>query len=168
MIYKYSPYKCLDELLARFDLITGKNGTLVTIYNLRLNKNGNTELDIYSDPTDILVGDFEVKFTPESQPPHKSLREYLSILYLEPRMNMFIQGIQVAVQRLDKDPFKATSYQFSSGELNLDYRAHEVMIKAVSNRAIQPVNYRQKKMGPVEMAKFSQGIESVTCDQKSK
>jgi len=55
LIFKYSPFKNKDELEAQFDKIKSESGTLCNIFNLKLNEDGETELDIETDPEDILM-----------------------------------------------------------------------------------------------------------------
>ncbi len=57
-IYKYSPFKTIDELFEQFNLIEGKSGTLVVCYNLWLTGEGKTEFLIDVKKKDlILTGD---------------------------------------------------------------------------------------------------------------
>jgi hypothetical protein len=46
LILKYSPYRTKKELMSQFDKITGKSGTLCVIYSLKLNSDGEPEIDI--------------------------------------------------------------------------------------------------------------------------
>nr|XP_037858545.1 MORC family CW-type zinc finger protein 1 [Chlorocebus sabaeus] len=63
IIYKYSPFKTEAELMQQFDVIYGKCGTLLVIYNLKLLLNGEPELDVKTDKEDILVaGALEEKY----------------------------------------------------------------------------------------------------------
>ncbi|MBZ3871210.1 MORC family CW-type zinc finger protein 1, partial [Sciurus carolinensis] len=63
IIYKYSPFKNEAELMQQFDLIYGKCGTLLVIYNLKLLLSGEPELDIKTDKEDILMaGALEEKY----------------------------------------------------------------------------------------------------------
>ncbi|XP_011732431.2 MORC family CW-type zinc finger protein 1 isoform X6 [Macaca nemestrina] len=63
IIYKYSPFKTEAELMQQFDVIYGKCGTLLVIYNLKLLLNGEPELDVKTDKEDILMaGALEEKY----------------------------------------------------------------------------------------------------------
>ncbi|KAF4026031.1 hypothetical protein G4228_017924 [Cervus hanglu yarkandensis] len=63
IIYKYSPFKTEAELMQQFNVIYGKCGTLLVIYNLKLLLSGEPELDVKTDKEDILVaGAFEEKY----------------------------------------------------------------------------------------------------------
>lgn len=55
LIFKYSPFHTEEEFFAQFDRIEGNSGTLVVIFNIKLMDDGNTELDVISDPHDILL-----------------------------------------------------------------------------------------------------------------
>jgi len=55
IILKYSPFKTIEDLFKQFYLITSTSGTLIVLYNLKLSDNGETELDIKTDPYDILI-----------------------------------------------------------------------------------------------------------------
>ena len=55
LIFKYSPFKTIEDLFKQFQLITSTNGTLIILYNLKLSDNGQPELDIKTDPYDILI-----------------------------------------------------------------------------------------------------------------
>ncbi len=55
IILKYSPFKTMEDLFKQFHLITSTSGTLIVLYNLKLSDNGETELDIKTDPYDILI-----------------------------------------------------------------------------------------------------------------
>ena len=59
LILKYSPFKTKEELLREFDKIDGTNGTLVIVYNMKLLDSGEPELDIKSDPHDVLLSNPE-------------------------------------------------------------------------------------------------------------
>ena len=46
LLLKYSPYRTKKDLMSQFDKIKGKNGTLCVIYSLKLNSDGEPEIDI--------------------------------------------------------------------------------------------------------------------------
>ncbi|XP_055474340.1 MORC family CW-type zinc finger protein 4 isoform X1 [Psammomys obesus] len=110
------------DLLSQFDAIPGKKGTRVLIWNIRRNKDGKSELDFDTDQYDILVSDFEVEDKetggvtsglPETE---YSLRAFCSILYMKPRMKIFLRQKKVATQMIAKslanveyDIYKPTS-----------------------------------------------------------
>ena len=62
VILRYSPFKTDDDFFAQFDRIEGDSGTLVMVYNMKLLDNGDPELDILTDPQDILLTNPESDF----------------------------------------------------------------------------------------------------------
>ncbi|CAF4626908.1 unnamed protein product, partial [Rotaria magnacalcarata] len=52
---KYSPFQTMNDLFKQFDLIKSSSGTLIVLYNLKLSNIGEPELDIKTDPYDILI-----------------------------------------------------------------------------------------------------------------
>jgi MORC family CW-type zinc finger protein len=55
LIMKYSPFKTTAELFEQFDLIKSDSGTLIVLYNMKLSGSGDAELDIRTDPYDLLI-----------------------------------------------------------------------------------------------------------------
>ena len=55
LLCKYSPFKTREELLSQFDKISGPSGTLVCVYNLKLNVHGESEFEFTED--DILMNE---------------------------------------------------------------------------------------------------------------
>jgi len=62
LILKYSPFKTEAQFLKEFDKIEGNSGTLINIYNLKLLDNGQPELDVKSDPFDIILSSTDSDF----------------------------------------------------------------------------------------------------------
>uniref|UniRef100_A0ABI7X6J4 CW-type domain-containing protein n=1 Tax=Felis catus TaxID=9685 RepID=A0ABI7X6J4_FELCA len=63
IIFKYSPFRNEAELMQQFDMIYGKCGTLLVIYNLKLLLSGEPELDVKTDKEDMLMaGALEEKY----------------------------------------------------------------------------------------------------------
>lgn len=60
LIYTYSPFRCEKDLLTQFDKIKGPNGSLIIAYNMKLLDAGDPELDIRTDPKDILLANPDV------------------------------------------------------------------------------------------------------------
>ncbi|GAB1303162.1 MORC family CW-type zinc finger protein 4 [Apodemus speciosus] len=88
------------DLLSQFDAIPGKKGTRVLIWNIRRvspNKDGKSELDFDTDQYDILVSDFDAEekvvggVASELPETEYSLRAFCSILYMKPRMKIFLR-----------------------------------------------------------------------------
>jgi len=113
-IFKYSPFKNKQQLMDQFRKIEGESGTLAIIYNLRLNDDHNPELDIHSVPYDIQMNNFRVEFERKSQLEHKSFRDYVSILYLDPRMKIYIQNKKVRTKLFDRTLYLPYKYSFMS------------------------------------------------------
>ncbi|XP_058517318.1 MORC family CW-type zinc finger protein 1 [Ochotona princeps] len=95
IIYKYSPFKTEAELIQQFDVIYGKCGTLLVIYNLKLLLSGEPELDVKTDKEDILMAGALEDF-----PERWSFRAYTSVLYFDPWMRIFIQAKKVQTKHL--------------------------------------------------------------------
>jgi hypothetical protein len=55
LIFKYSPFKTIEDLFKQFNLIRSSTGTLIVLYNVKLLDTGDAELDIKTDPYDILI-----------------------------------------------------------------------------------------------------------------
>ncbi|XP_033627385.1 ATPase MORC2-like [Asterias rubens] len=117
LIHKYSPFKTEAEFFAQFDKIIGDSGTMVIIYHLKLMDNGDTELDISTDASDILLtgsvsstGIADDSLVPE----RRSFRAYTSVLYAEPKMKIYIQGHKVHTKRLAYSLYKPKLYKYTS------------------------------------------------------
>ncbi|XP_007423389.1 MORC family CW-type zinc finger protein 3 [Python bivittatus] len=113
-ILDYSLFPTEEELLAELDAVKGKKGTRIIIWNLRREKNEQTEFDFDTDKYDIRIPadldevtgkrgykkqERQDQNIPESD---YSLRAYCSILYLKPRMQIIIQGQKVQTQLVSK------------------------------------------------------------------
>nr|XP_003219065.1 PREDICTED: MORC family CW-type zinc finger protein 3 isoform X1 [Anolis carolinensis] len=113
-ILEHSLFPSEEELLAELDAIIGKKGTRIIIWNLRREKNQQTEFDFGTDKYDIRIPadldeatgkrgykkqERQDQITPESD---YSLRAYCSILYLKPRMQIIIRGQKVQTQLVSK------------------------------------------------------------------
>uniref|UniRef100_A0A915KTV1 CW-type domain-containing protein n=1 Tax=Romanomermis culicivorax TaxID=13658 RepID=A0A915KTV1_ROMCU len=111
IILKYSPFHNLDDLLLQFDMIKGEHGTLIICYNLKLLESGDPELD-FADPADVRLADPEgsdlsdAKFHLE----RISLRSYLSIIYANPRMKLYIQNKKIRTRRVVNTLYKVVPY----------------------------------------------------------
>ena len=119
LILKYSPFKTIKELFQQFSRITTPSGTLIILYNVKLSDSGEAELDVRTDPHDILIDSRNRRNLfdddDESTPPeYRSLRAYVSILYYEPRMRITIQRQRVITKKLPHTLYKPRQYQFKS------------------------------------------------------
>ena len=56
IIYRHSPFKTEADIFGQFDKIESDTGTLVVLIHMKLLDNGEPELDVRSDPTDIVMG----------------------------------------------------------------------------------------------------------------
>ncbi|XP_053225060.1 ATPase MORC2 [Podarcis raffonei] len=111
LIYKYSPFKSEQEIMEQFNKISGDKGTLVIIFNLKLMDNGEPELDVTSDPRDIQMAETPPEGT---KPERRSFRAYAAVLYIDPRMRIFIHGHKVQTKRLSCCLFKPRMYKYTS------------------------------------------------------
>jgi len=114
IILKYSPYKTLPDLMTQFGNIKTQTGTHIVIYNLK----EDSEFELKEDPTDIRIQDMTHVLTPNGpshfQRPRQgqnmlidipldySLRAYCSVLYLKPRMQIFIRQTKVRTKFIPK------------------------------------------------------------------
>ncbi|XP_017269467.1 ATPase MORC2 isoform X1 [Kryptolebias marmoratus] len=111
LIFKYSPFKNEQQLMEQFSKIESDSGTLVVIYNLKLMDNGEPELDVESDHQDILMAGTPVEGV---KPEKRSFRAYTAVLYIDPRMRIFIQGHKVRTKRLSCCLYKPRMYKYTS------------------------------------------------------
>ncbi|KAL7062046.1 hypothetical protein AAHC03_0620 [Spirometra sp. Aus1] len=150
IILKYSPFRCNKDFFSQFDKIKGETGTLVIIYNMKLLDNGSPELDISTDPRDILLMASSDKDDPmephadiELPPEKRSLRAYVSILYADPRMKVYIQGRKVQTKRLLDILYAARRYNFASKTFRM--RAERDLAKAKNDVKIAELRARESE-----------------------
>ncbi|NXR17831.1 MORC2 protein, partial [Cinclus mexicanus] len=152
LIYKYSPFKSEQEVMDQFNKIRGEkgtcgwcrsqmrylgigwgspgqlvtcSGTLVIIFNLKLMDNGEPELDVTSDPQDIQMAETPPEGT---KPERRSFRAYAAVLYIDPRMRIFINGHKVQTKRLSCCLYKPRMYKYTSNRFKT--RAEQEVKKA--------------------------------------
>ncbi|XP_021097227.1 MORC family CW-type zinc finger protein 4 isoform X4 [Heterocephalus glaber] len=107
-ILNYSIFNSENDLLSQFDAIPGKKGTRVLIWNIRRNKDGKSELDFDTDQYDILISDIDAEeketdgIASELPETEYSLRAFCSILYMKPRMKIFLRQKKVTTQMIAK------------------------------------------------------------------
>ncbi|XP_008333722.1 MORC family CW-type zinc finger protein 2 isoform X2 [Cynoglossus semilaevis] len=111
LIFKYSPFKNEQQLMKQFNKIESSSGTLVIIYNLKLMDNREPELDVDTDRQDILMAGTHAEGV---KPERRSFRAYAAVLYIDPRMRIFIQGHKVRTKRLSCCLYKPRVYKYSS------------------------------------------------------
>ncbi|XP_012927122.1 MORC family CW-type zinc finger protein 2 isoform X1 [Heterocephalus glaber] len=125
LIYKYSPFRTEEEVMSQFMKIPGDSGTLVIIFNLKLMDNGEPELDIISNPRDIQMAETSPEGT---KPERHSFRAYAAVLYIDPRMRIFIHGHKVQTKRLSCCLYKPRMYKYTSSRFKT--RAEQEVKKA--------------------------------------
>ncbi|XP_030073755.1 ATPase MORC2 [Microcaecilia unicolor] len=125
LIYKYSPFKSEEEVMEQFRKISGENGTLVVIFNLKLMDNGDPELDVISDPKDIQMAGTPPEGT---KPERRSFRAYAAVIYIDPRMRIFLHGDKVQTKRLSCCLYKPRIYKYTSNRFKT--RAEQEVKKA--------------------------------------
>ncbi|ERE74155.1 MORC family CW-type zinc finger protein 2B-like protein [Cricetulus griseus] len=125
LIYKYSPFHTEGEVMAQFMKISGNSGTLVIIFNLKLMDNGEPELDIASNPKDIRMAELSQE---GMKPERYSFCAYAAMLYINPRMRIFIHGHKVHTKKLSCCLYKPRKYTFASSRFKT--RAEQEVKKA--------------------------------------
>ncbi|XP_010718753.1 ATPase MORC2 isoform X2 [Meleagris gallopavo] len=125
LIYKYSPFTSEQQVMEQFNKIRGEKGTLVIIFNLKLMDNGEPELDVTSDPRDIRMAETPPEGT---KPERRSFRAYAAVLYIDPRMRIFINGHKVQTKRLSCCLYKPRMYKYTSNRFKT--RAEQEVKKA--------------------------------------
>ncbi|RXN28399.1 MORC family CW-type zinc finger 4-like protein [Labeo rohita] len=116
-ILKYSLFQSVSELQEQLDTIQGKKGTKIIIWNIRRNKDGKPEFDFDTDAEDIRLPEIQSEETQgkwrrdyykhrrdsNSVPEMEfSLRAYLSILYLKPRIQIILRQKKVQTKLIAK------------------------------------------------------------------
>ncbi|XP_003500120.1 MORC family CW-type zinc finger protein 1 [Cricetulus griseus] len=133
IIYKYSPFKTEAELMQQFDMIYGRCGTLLVIYNLKLLLSGEPELDVETDKEDILMAG-----ALEELPERRSFRAYTAVLYFDPRMRIFIQAKRVQTKHLCYSLYKPRKYQYATssfkGKFKTEVKEAEEAVKMAELR----------------------------------
>ncbi|KAE9420209.1 hypothetical protein Angca_005620, partial [Angiostrongylus cantonensis] len=95
VIYNHTPFDSQDALFEQFERINGASGTLIVLFNLRRIETGDFELN-FDAPYDVRLSNFEEQREEE----RNSLRAYLSVLYLKPRMKVYLRGKKVLTTRI--------------------------------------------------------------------
>ncbi|KAL1261594.1 hypothetical protein QQF64_006859 [Cirrhinus molitorella] len=116
-ILKYSLFQSVSELQEQLDSIQGKKGTKIIIWNIRRNKDEKPEFDFDTDVEDIRLPEIQSEETQgkwrrdyykhrrdnNSVPEMEfSLRAYLSILYLKPRIQIILRQKKVQTKLIAK------------------------------------------------------------------
>uniref|UniRef100_A0A8B9WQX7 MORC family CW-type zinc finger 1 n=1 Tax=Bos mutus grunniens TaxID=30521 RepID=A0A8B9WQX7_BOSMU len=141
IIYKYSPFKTEAELMQQFNVIYGKCGTLLVVYNLKLLLSGEPELDVKTDREDILMagalGDF---------PERWSFRAYTSVLYFDPWMRIFIQAKRVRTKYLCYCLYRPRKYLYVTSSFKGAFKCEVKKAEEadVLQKALEDVKAKQK------------------------
>ncbi|XP_060607926.1 ATPase MORC2-like [Ruditapes philippinarum] len=164
VILRYSPFKTDDDFFAQFDRIEGDSGTLVMVYNMKLLDNGDPELDILTDPQDIILTNPESDFDSDDglMAERRSFRSYVAVLYLDPRMKVYIQGKKVRTRKLTSCLYKPKLYKYTSNRFKSraeteakkaldDAKAAEMKAKEAQSKA-KDLEGRTKSLSKAQLA----------------
>ncbi|OCT98106.1 ATPase MORC2 isoform X1 [Xenopus laevis] len=148
LIYKYSPFHSQMELMKQFKKITEDTGTLVVVFNLKLMDSGEPELDVLTDPKDIQMAGTPPEGT---KPERRSFRAYAAVLYIDPRMRIFLHGHKVQTKRLSCCLHKPRMYKYTSNRFKT--RAEQEVKKAehMAKIAEEKAREAESKARAVEM-----------------
>jgi len=113
LMCKYSPFKTEGQLLNQFKNIAGASGTLICVYNIKLLDSGYPELDIVTDPYDIKMAEIDQNDL-GNYPERMSFKAYASILYLDPRMKIYVQKKKIRTKKLSSTLCEPISFEFTS------------------------------------------------------
>uniref|UniRef100_A0A1I7X7B5 t-SNARE coiled-coil homology domain-containing protein n=1 Tax=Heterorhabditis bacteriophora TaxID=37862 RepID=A0A1I7X7B5_HETBA len=113
IIYDHTPFNSQDKLFEQFSRISGPNGTLIVLFHLRRIETGDFELDFKTDPFDMKLSNFEEQREEE----RNSLRAYLSVLYINPRMKVYLRGKKVLTNRILSNLLYPYKYNYAAKNL---------------------------------------------------
>ncbi|KJH48681.1 hypothetical protein DICVIV_05240 [Dictyocaulus viviparus] len=102
----------MDALFDQFERISGPSGTLIVLFNLRRIETGDFELN-FDTPHDVRLSNFEEQREEE----RNSLRAYLSVLYLNPRMKVYLRGKKVLTTRILSTLLYPYKYNYTAKNL---------------------------------------------------
>ncbi|KAL6728709.1 hypothetical protein Aduo_010452 [Ancylostoma duodenale] len=112
VIYSHTPFNSQDALFEQFERIKGASGTLIVLFNLRRIETGDFELN-FDTPYDVRLSNFEEQREEE----RNSLRAYLSVLYLNPRMKVYLRGKKVLTTRILNSLLYPYKYSYAAKNL---------------------------------------------------
>ncbi|XP_078264978.1 ATPase MORC2-like [Rhinoraja longicauda] len=172
LIYKYSPFSTEFDVMQQFHKITGSSGTLVIIYNVKLNDDGEPELDVVSDPSDLLLtGMVRNRIQPECY----SFRAYAAILYIDPHMKIYIQGKKVCAKPLIFSLYRPRKYTYFSKGFKVrtlrEVKEAELAVK-VAEEKMQEAKLKMKEFektcddGMEEQLKLAKARTKLSDSQK--
>ncbi|XP_036059742.1 MORC family CW-type zinc finger protein 1 [Onychomys torridus] len=166
IIYKYSPFKTEAELMHQFDMIYGRCGTLLVIYNLKLLLSGEPELDVKTDKEDILMAE-----ALEELPERRSFRAYTAILYFDPRMRIFIQAKRVQTKHLCYSLYKPRKYQYApssfKGKFKTEVKEAEDAIKMAELR-LKELQVKGNQPNRISLSSAKDGLQRAWEDVEAK
>ncbi|XP_065769918.1 MORC family CW-type zinc finger protein 1 [Muntiacus reevesi] len=169
IIYKYSPFKTEAELMQQFNVIYGKCGTLLVIYNLKLLLSGEPELDVKTDKEDILVAGALEDF-----PERWSFRAYTSVLYFDPWMRIFIQAKRVRTKYLCYCLYRPRKYLYVTSSFKGAFKCEVKKAEEAVKRAELILKEAQVKVNSERMSSSSaaedvlqKALEDVKAKQKT-
>ncbi|ELR48942.1 MORC family CW-type zinc finger protein 1 [Bos mutus] len=156
IIYKYSPFKTEAELMQQFNVIYGKCGTLLVVYNLKLLLSGEPELDVKTDREDILMagalGDF---------PERWSFRAYTSVLYFDPWMRIFIQAKRVRTKYLCYCLYRPRKYLYVTSSFKGAFKCEVKKAEEAVKRAELILKEAQIKVNHSDRTPLSSSAKDV-------
>ncbi|XP_063675864.1 MORC family CW-type zinc finger protein 3-like [Bolinopsis microptera] len=111
-IIRFSIFKNEAAILSTIATKIKKTGTYILIYNLRKSATGEHEFDFKKDATDICIVEDETTtdnmlYAPQDRintnpTTYYSLRAYCSILFLRPKMQIFVRSVKVKTKLIKK------------------------------------------------------------------
>eukprot|EP01087_Luapelamoeba_hula_P012790 TRINITY_DN3607_c0_g2_i1.p1 TRINITY_DN3607_c0_g2~~TRINITY_DN3607_c0_g2_i1.p1 ORF type:complete len:885 (+),score=147.41 TRINITY_DN3607_c0_g2_i1:92-2656(+) len=124
ILTKYSPYGSEEILTKMFDTIKSK-GTKIVVYNLKRLENSSDKTCEFLETGPMDDIPYDIQLIPvlrdevgvaegfEAPPATYSLREYAAILYLDPKIEIWIQGHKVRQNRLQYSLYKPRFIEYA-------------------------------------------------------
>ncbi|KAK7922406.1 hypothetical protein WMY93_009308 [Mugilogobius chulae] len=167
-ILEHSIISTQEQIQAHFDSIPSNKGTKILIWNLRRAKDGNPEIDFGTDPTDFRLPEININELKTSlknrelpnpeQNMHYSLKDYLSILYLRPRIHIILRGKEI--------PAKLVSQQLTQVEYDV-YKPHFTKDKVKLTFGINEKNRENYGIMMYHKNRLIKAYEKVGCQLKT-
>ncbi|CAL1613592.1 unnamed protein product [Knipowitschia caucasica] len=170
-VLQHSIVSSQEQIQAHFDSIPSKKGTKILIWNIRRAKDGKPEIDFETDPTDFRLPEIQIKelkeslkisglLTAEQNLPdmHYSLKAYLDILYLRPRIHIIL--------RENKIPTKLVSQQLTHVEYDV-YKPHFSKDKVKVTFGINKENRKNYGIMMYHKNRLIKAYEQVGCQLKT-
>ncbi|XP_072288369.1 MORC family CW-type zinc finger protein 3 [Eucyclogobius newberryi] len=170
-ILNHSLVSSQAQIQAHFDSIPSNKGTKILIWNLRRANDGNPEIDFGTDTTDFRLPEIQIKelnrslknselLKPEQNVPemYYSLKEYLSILYLRPRIHVILRGAKI--------PSKLVSQQLTHVEYDV-YNPQFTKDKVKVTFGINKTNREDYGIMMYHKNRLIKAYEKVGCQLKA-